>query len=203
MAQLFQPFNRLGQESTRKSGTGIGLVICKRLVELMGGTMGVDSRVGVGSTFWFELDAAPAQLPRGLPVYTVLCIESDAARLQQLEGLLAGRDGVCLLRAQDLRGGIQIARSARPDAILMAVPPHGSSGAHALRLLARHPATAHIPVIGLGFDPLPEDVKPTLASGFSDFLSQPLQSEDLGRALELAFHRPHAGGQRATAEENP
>jgi CheY-like chemotaxis protein len=84
----------------------------------------------------------------------------------------------------------------------MAVPPQGSSGAHALRLLARHPATAHIPVIGLGSDPVPEDVQPTLASGFSDFLTQPLQSEDLGRALEQAFHRPHARGQHATAEEN-
>jgi signal transduction histidine kinase len=202
MAQLFQPFNRLGQESSRKPGTGIGLVICKRLVELMGGAMGVESRVGVGSCFWFELDAAPAQVLRGLPVHTLLCIDNDAARLQHLEELLSEQQGVCLLRAQDLRAGIEIARSARPDAILMAVPPHGSSGAHALRLLTRHPATAHIPVIGLGFDPLPEDVKPTLASGFSDFLSQPLQSEDLGRALELAFHRPHARGQHATAEEN-
>ncbi len=202
MAQLFQPFNRLGQESSRKSGTGIGLVICKRLVELMGGAMGVDSRVGVGSCFWFELDAAPTPLPRGLPVHTLLCIESDAARLQHLEELLTEQQGVCLLRAQDIRAGIEIARSARPDAILMAVPPRGSGGAHALRLLAKHPATAHIPVIGLGFEPVPQGVQPHLASGFSDFLEQPLQSDALGRALELAFRRPHAGGERATAEEN-
>ncbi len=59
LTQLFEPFNRLGQESGTTAGTGVGLVISKRLVELMGGRIGVESTVGVGSTFWFELQAAP------------------------------------------------------------------------------------------------------------------------------------------------
>jgi signal transduction histidine kinase len=57
MAQLFQPFNRLGQEAGNEEGTGIGLVVSKRLIELMGGGIGVASKIGVGSTFWIELDA--------------------------------------------------------------------------------------------------------------------------------------------------
>jgi len=56
LAQLFQPFNRLGQEASATKGTGIGLVVSQRLVQSMGGTMGVHSSVGVGSTFWFELN---------------------------------------------------------------------------------------------------------------------------------------------------
>jgi signal transduction histidine kinase len=65
LAQLFQPFNRLGQENSTIEGTGIGLVVTKRLVELMGGLIGVESTVGMGSKFWFELDSIPA--PDSLP----------------------------------------------------------------------------------------------------------------------------------------
>ncbi|MBK9443604.1 MAG: hypothetical protein IPN53_20865 [Comamonadaceae bacterium] len=59
LTQLFEPFNRLGQESGTTAGTGVGLVVSKRLVELMGGRIGVESTVGVGSIFWFELHVAP------------------------------------------------------------------------------------------------------------------------------------------------
>ena len=55
LAQLYQPFNRLGQESSGVEGTGIGLVVVKQLIELMGGSVGVESTAGVGSLFWFEL----------------------------------------------------------------------------------------------------------------------------------------------------
>ena len=81
--QLFDPFNRLGQELGAQPGTGIGLVICKRLVELMGGRIGVNSKVGVGSCFWFELDAAtePSAGSRDTPVRTLLSTEEAGNRL--------------------------------------------------------------------------------------------------------------------------
>jgi CheY-like chemotaxis protein/two-component sensor histidine kinase len=200
-AQLFEPFNRLGQESGTEPGTGIGLVICKRLIELMDGRIGVDSRVGAGSCFWFELGAASTLPARGLPVHTVLCIEHDPTRLQPIEELVARRPGVCLLRARDIRGGIEIARSARPDAILLRVTLLDSSAVQAMLLLAKDPATAHIPVIALGADTVPHDVEAHLAAGCFDDLTQPVQREALGHALDLAFQRTHSSGLRAAAQE--
>ncbi len=203
MARLFEPFDRLGQESGGEPGTGIGLVISKRLVELMGGCIGVESRVGVGSCFWFELDAGPSPAARGVPVHTVLCIEEDPLRLQRVAELVDRRPGVCLLRAPNIRAGIEIAHATAPDVILMGMTTPDPSGAQAMLLLAEDPATAHVPVIALSAAAQGWDTEVGKAAGFFDHLMQPVQSEALGRTLELAFRQTHAGGQRATAEENP
>ena len=95
LAQLFQPFNRLGQEGKGQEGTGIGLVMAKRLVALMGGTLGVESAVGAGSVFWFEMNAAegetepvatkPAPVPDDAPGRTLLYIDDIPANLKLVE----------------------------------------------------------------------------------------------------------------------
>ena len=107
LAQLFQPFNRLGQEAGGEEGTGIGLVVTKRLVELMGGAIGVDSTVGTGSVFWIELISAaapqlaveggeaaahaPPHVPHGARLRTLLCVEDNPANLKLVEELIARR----------------------------------------------------------------------------------------------------------------
>jgi signal transduction histidine kinase len=203
IAQLFQPFNRLGKESGTESGTGIGLVICKRLVELMGGCIGVDSRPGIGSRFWFELDSAPPPVDAGrIPEHTVLYVEQDAGCLLRMEQLLAQWPSVCLLRARDIHAGIKMAQSARPDVILIGVRLSDPSGLQAMQLLARDPSTARIPVIALGADAMPCDVQAGLAAGYVGFLTQPLHSDAFADALDLAFQRTLAVGRRATALEN-
>ncbi|MEQ1803970.1 MAG: ATP-binding protein [Burkholderiaceae bacterium] len=200
VAQLFEPFNRLGQESGGEPGTGIGLVISKRLVELMGGRIGVDSTVGVGSCFWFELDAARAVLAQGLPARTVLCIENDATRLQRVEELIARWPGVTLLRARNIPSGVQIARTARPDAILIGMGLQDPGAAAEMRVLRQNPATAHIPVIALATDGVPHDIESCRAAGYFDYLPQPWHGETFGRALEQAFQRTHASDCRATTQ---
>jgi PAS domain S-box-containing protein len=195
IAQLFEPFNRIGQESGGQPGTGIGLVISQRLVKAMGGRIGVDSTVGAGSCFWFELDAEPeqpAQLARGLPVHTVLCIDNDGNRLERVQELVDQCPGVGLLRARDITGGIEIARSARPGVILMGLPLRDPRAVQAVGLLGKDPATAHIPVIALATEASAHAIEASRASGCFDYLAEPVRSEAFGRALELALQRSNA-----------
>ena len=145
LAQLFQPFNRLGQEASAEEGTGIGLVVCKRLVELMGGAIGVESTVGKGSVFWIELNLTAAPQPaagaierrRRRPgrrleadaqVRTLLYVEDNPANLMLVEDLIARRPDIRLLSARDGSRGIEIARAALPDVILMDINLPGISG---------------------------------------------------------------------------
>ncbi len=199
--QLFEPFNRLGQELGAEPGTGIGLVICKRLVEQMGGRIGAESSAGVGSCFWFELDAADGVSVGATeaPVRTVLCIEEAATRLQEVEALMALVPGVCLLRARDIASGMAIARTARPDVILMGAHLRDPGGLDARQLLARDPATAHIPLIALGAEGAHRDLAARVPTGFVGHLSQPLQRTEFIDALARASQPQPTGGQRATA----
>lgn len=201
LGQLFEPFNRLGQELGTEPGTGIGLVICKRLVEQMGGRMGAESTAGVGSCFWFELDAVsePSDGPSDTPVRTVLCIEEASGQLQQVEELMALCPGTSLLRAPDIVSGMDIARSARPDVILMGLHQRVPGGLDARLLLSLDHATAHIPVIASGADGAPRDGDVKLPAGFIGYLSQPLQRAAFIEALDLAFQPTMTGGQSATS----
>ncbi|HLF30873.1 MAG TPA: ATP-binding protein [Xanthomonadales bacterium] len=203
LAQLFQPFNRLGQEAGAQEGTGIGLVVSKRLVELMGGTIGVESTVGVGSLFWFELDAAaelylacdpveprPAALvpaSGGTALHTLLCVEDNPANLMLIERLVARRPNIQLLSARDGRLGVEMARAYRPDIILMDINLPGISGFTALGTLAEDPATAHIPVIALSANAMPRDIEMGLQAGFFRYLTKPIKVDEFMDTLDVAL----------------
>ncbi len=200
IALLFQPFNRLGQETSGEEGTGIGLVVSRRLVELMGGEIGVTSTVGVGSVFWFELNAAVAPqlledkpasaalsvatLPAGSAVHTLLYIEDNPANMTLVEQLIARRPDMRLLGAADAMRGIAMARAHQPDVILMDINLPGINGMQALKILREDPATRHIPVLALSANAMPLDIEKGLAAGFCRYLTKPIRVHEFMAALD-------------------
>jgi len=203
LAQLFQPFNRLGKEDSAEEGTGIGLVVTKRLVELMGGSIGADSTIGVGSVFWFELrlttaplfavrEAEPAalmwpQAAEGTPLRTVLYVEDNPANLELVEQLIARRPDLRLLSAADGNLGIEFARVYQPEVILMDINLPGISGLEAMKVLRADPATAHIPIIALSANAVPRDIEKVLEAGFLNYLTKPIKVNLFMDALDAAL----------------
>ena len=208
--QLFQPFNRLGQESGTVKGTGIGLVVSKRLIEMMGGTIGADSTIGSGSVFWFELTTAEAPPVRadmeaaaaaarigakaGVPARTVLYVEDNLANQELIQDLMAGRADVHLLTAADCATGIALARAEQPDLILMDMNLPGMSGLEALEILQRDPATRHIRVLAVSANAMSGDIEKALDAGFFRYVTKPIQidsfMEVLDQGLECAGPKP-------------
>jgi PAS domain S-box-containing protein len=203
LKQLFQSFNRLGRENTAEEGTGIGLVMCKRLVELMGGVIGVESTAGVGSVFWFELDSAgalslapdnirssyvsPASVDKDAVLKTLLYVEDNPANLLLVEQLIKRRADLRLLTARDGNLGVQLARTERPDVILMDINLPGVSGIEALRILREDSATMEIPVVALSANAMPRDIEKGLIAGFFRYLTKPIKVQEFMETLDAAL----------------
>jgi hypothetical protein len=135
------------------AGTGIGLIVTKRLAELMGGVLGVESTPGAGSVFWCELNSTAApqlkiqsgeakafvrpQLPAGAPLRTLLYVEDNPANMELVEQLIARCPDIRLLTAVNGTLGIELARTAQPTVILMDINLPGISGIKALKSCAK------------------------------------------------------------------
>ena len=199
IAQLFQPFNRLGQETGGEEGTGIGLVVSKRLVELMHGMIGVESTMGVGSVFWIDLLAendphakyitTVIQMMSDTPVvpgvrpHLLLYVEDNPANLKLVEQLIARRPDLRLLSAQNGLDGINLARTSLPDVILMDINLPGISGLEAMKLLRLDPLTAHIPIVALSANAMPRDIEKGLEAGFFRYLTKPIKVDQFMATL--------------------
>ena len=219
LLQLFQPFNRLGKEASAEEGTGIGLVMTKRLVELMGGRIGADSNVGEGSVFWIELALthahAPAvhdedhaalarpPVPAGSPLHTLLYVEDNPANLELVEQLIARRTDLRLLTAADGNIGIEFARAYQPELILMDINLPGISGIEAMKILHADPTTAHIPIIALSANAVPRDIEKGLEAGFISYITKPIKVTEFMAALDAALAvSKAASGSVATSEKS-
>jgi signal transduction histidine kinase/AmiR/NasT family two-component response regulator len=217
LSQLFQPFNRLGQEANAEEGTGIGLVTTKRLIELMGGAIGAESTVGAGSVFWFELDlsterqlthgtvllaaAAQPHVQTDAHLSTLLYVEDNPANMMLIEDLVARRPDIRLLSARDGLRGVEIARASLPDVILMDINLPGISGIKALQILAQDPTTAHIPVVALSANAMPRDIAKGLEAGFFRYLTKPIKVNEFMATLDVALEFAKMRSGAATRKE--
>ncbi|MDP3223858.1 MAG: ATP-binding protein, partial [Rubrivivax sp.] len=181
---LFQPYNRLGREGSNIEGTGIGLVISKRLTELMGGTLAVSSREGVGSTFTLTLPAALGA-ERSAPSYTesspapyqhrwVHYVEDNETNIEVMRGVLAQRSQVMLRTSMLGLDGLAAIRRDRPDLILLDMHLPDISGLELLRHLKQDDSVADIPVIVVSADATPGHMEQALTLGAQHYVTKPL-----------------------------
>jgi PAS domain S-box-containing protein len=210
LAQLFQAFNRLGKEASGEEGTGIGLVVSKRLVELMQGVIGAESTVGAGSVFWIELihDANPhaeyikavstsmpaSHIATGPRTRLLLYIEDNPANLKLIEQLIGRYPNLRLLTAQNGKDGIDLARRCVPDVILMDINLPGISGIDAMKIIRLDPAIAHIPIVAVSANAIPRDIEKGLEAGFFRYLTKPIKVNEFMDTLAVALEHAEKGG---------
>jgi CheY-like chemotaxis protein len=204
LAQLFTPFQRLGAEQSAVEGTGLGLALAKRLVEAMGGTMGVESLVDKGSSFWIEFPLIESPLGRedlndsALAVeealsqraLTVLYIEDNLSNLRLIERIFSRQSSIKLLTAGEGGACLELARAHRPDVILLDLNLPDMSGYDVLVRLQNDPLCAAIPVIVISADATRAQIKKLTTAGASDYLTKPLDIKKFMEVLDRTLHEP-------------
>ncbi len=196
MAELFQPFNRLGRETSDVAGTGIGLAVSRRLAEAMDGRLDCASVAGEGSTFTLHLPlarpaAAPltaSPIPTGdLPAATMLYVEDNPSNIALMRHVVAALGPIQLHVAENGHEGLSLARDLRPDVILLDINLPGLSGFELKARLDADPLTRGLPVLALSASAMPGDIKRGKDAGFRDYLTKPLDIPALAAALNRAL----------------
>ena len=200
--QLFTAFNRLGLEKTTVEGSGIGLVITKKIVELMDGNIGVSSKVGEGSTFWFEL---PVKLEGGVEKIknerknnsfeehnmeqnnekrSVLYIEDNPANLRLVEQILSALPKIRMWSAPEPLLGLELATENIPGLILLDINLPGMDGYQVLEKLRNLDSTKDIPVIAISANAMPKDIEKGKRAGFDGYITKPINVKELLEEVE-------------------
>jgi CheY-like chemotaxis protein len=202
LALLFQPFERLGAEQTDVEGTGLGLALARGLAEAMGGSLGVESRVDEGTTFWIELAMSAAAEPRHVAASeaaardttaettgVVLYIEDNASNVRLMQRVFQRRPGVRLVHAPNGGDGLERAQQERPDLIFLDMHLPDMSGEDVLHRLWQDSALRQIPVVVLSADATPVHVRRLKAAGAVEYLTKPLEVPAVLHLLDERLHR--------------
>jgi signal transduction histidine kinase/AmiR/NasT family two-component response regulator len=189
MGELFEPFNRLGQEQSPIVGTGVGLALCKRLVEAQNGWIRADSREGAGSTFTIGLPLAPSTASEESSVAggtgaTILYVEDNPSNVLLMRHIVKRMEGVNLLVAASSRDGIELARAVRPAVILLDINLPDMDGFEVLRFLKSNSKTSGIPVCALTANAMPREVERGKEAGFTRYLTKPINVPEFLAAME-------------------
>lgn len=200
---LFEPFNRLGAEYSEIEGTGIGLVITKRLIEMMDGAIGVESKLGEGSSFWFTLpeiideadeldtlehDISVIQFIEGEPEQ-LLYIEDNPANMRLVSQLIASRTPHSLLTADSPLAGLELAREQVPALILLDINLPDMNGYDVLQQLREDELTRDIPVIAVSANAMPGAEERALEAGFVSYITKPIDMQHLLDTIAGSLHK--------------
>ena len=199
LARLFTPFERLGAEQSAIEGTGLGLALSQRLMDAMGGSIGVESAVGKGSTFWIELPLAKSPLerfprdgadngarqPSSEPASrSILYIEDNLSNLALIEQMLAERPGTALLTCMQGKVGLDLARQHTPDLILLDLHLPDLPGWDVLSQLKADSTTRHIPVVVISADATKRQMNRLMSAGAAHYLTKPLDVNKFFQVLD-------------------
>jgi len=203
MPELFQPFNRLNAEKSSIEGTGIGLTLTRQIVEMMGGTVNVESEQGVGSTFSIELpiESLPSRIEGSgdssartinkhaaqnidESLHTLLYIEDNPANLKLVAKILGERKHIHLITAHTPELGIDLARIKKPELILLDINMPGMSGYDVMEVFKADPELKTIPVIAITANAMPQDIERGIAAGFTDYLTKPLNVQHFQETID-------------------
>lgn len=201
-SRIGQPFERVLDPDTVTEGTGIGLSISKKLVEMMGGKVGFSSELNKGSTFWIELpDSEPVSSFESelagelterfalLKDFRIAYIEDDLASISLMAKTICRLQNCELQTAYNGADGVSLAKSTRPDLVLMDLNLSGMESWKALAELKEDERTRNIPVVAFSDSASIETQERALQAGFSGFLAKPVRFKELFEVLLAASNR--------------